>query len=253
MASTESSGDPTALLSVVAAELGDPLAAGLADYASSNPAPDTVNALELAAYATRSLERTPVAAESFAYAIDGRRSMVALAPGEAFTLWLTAAQARSLAVETTSGRVMAIMEARVPVTPSSLRPDPDLTLTRTTPTGPLPTDRLVEVNLTATFAPGAPIGCYDVAEFVPSGLAPLTGAQGATDDRGITWPSSVVGQEVRFCAYNGADTGHVARLRYFARVVNEGTFRWEPAIMQLPSAPELLTISSTGTATIGTR
>ena len=57
--STESSGDPTALLAVVAAGLGDPLAAGLADYASSNPAPDTVNAMELAAYAARSLERMP--------------------------------------------------------------------------------------------------------------------------------------------------------------------------------------------------
>ena len=147
---------------------------------------------------------------------------------------------------------MAIVEARVPVAPSSLRPNPDLTLTRTIPTGPLPTDRLVEVNLTATFAPGTPIGCYDVAEFAPSGLAPLTGAREGTDERGITWPSSVVGQEVRFCAFNGVDAGHVARLRYLARVVNEGTFRWEPAIMQLPSAPELLAISSTGTATIGT-
>ncbi|MGZ8438133.1 MAG: alpha-2-macroglobulin family protein, partial [Candidatus Limnocylindrales bacterium] len=249
---TESSGDPTALLAVVASGLGDPLATGLADYASSNPAPDTVNALELAAYATRSLERMPVAAASFAYAIDGRRSVVALEPGEAFTLSLTAEQARSLAVETTSGRVMAIVEARVPVAPSSLRPHPDLALTRTIPTGPLPTDRLVEVNLTATFAPGAPTGCYDVTEFVPSGLAPLTGGQGGTDDRGITWPSSVVGQEVRFCVYNSADTGRTARLRYLARVVNEGTFSWEPAIMQLPSAPELLAISSSGTATIGT-
>jgi len=251
--STESSGDPTALLAVVAAGLSDPLAVGLADYGWSNPAPDTVNALELAAYATRSLSRVPAAAASFAYTVDGRRSVVDLGPGGAFGLSLTAEQARSLSVETISGRVAAIVEARIPVEPSSLRRHPDLTLTRTIPASPIPTDRLVEVNLTATFAPSAPNGCYDVVEFVPSGLAPLTGGLGETDERGITWPSSVVGQEVRFCASNSARTGHTARLRYLARVVNEGTFSWEPAIMQLPGAPELLAMTPSGTAAIGTR
>jgi hypothetical protein len=251
--STEGSGDPTALVAALAAALGDPLAARLADYASANPAPDTVNALELAAYATRSIERMPAATASFAYTVDGRRSVVALEPGEAFTLSLTAEQARNLSAETISGRVMAIVEARVPVAPSSLRPHPDLALTRTIPTGTIPTDGLVEVNLTATFSSGAPDGCYDVAEFAPSGLAPLTGRLGETDEQGITWPSSVIGQAVRFCAFNSADSGRTARLRYLARVVNEGTFAWESAVMQLPGAPELLAISRPGTATIGSR
>jgi hypothetical protein len=179
--------------------------------------------------------------------------VAALEPGRAFTLSLTAEQARSLSVETISGRVMAIVEARVPVAPSSLRAHPDLALTRTIPTGTIPTDGLVEVNLTATFSPGAPDGCYDVAEYAPSGLAPLTGWLGGTDKQGITWPSSIIGQAVRFCALNSADTGRTSQLRYLARVVNEGTFLWEPAVMQLPGSPELLAISGSGTATIGTR
>ena len=251
--STAGGADPTALLAVVAAGLGDPLAAGMADYAQSNPAADTVNALELAAYATRSLERTPAAAASFAYTVDGHRSVVLLEPGNAFTLPLTAAQAASLSVETLSGRVGTAVEARVPVAPGSLRPHADLTLTSEMANQPIPADKIVVVDLTAKFAGGAPAGCYDVVERVPSGLAPLSIGQGEADERGITWPSSVVGQEVRFCAGNDGKTGHTAQLRYLARVVNEGTFTWEPAIMQLPGAPEMLAITPAGTATIGTR
>jgi hypothetical protein len=251
-ARTADGADATALLAVVAAGVGDPVATGLADYAWAHPATDTVNALELAAYATRALTRTPARAAAFAYTVDGRRTVVQLDPGEAFTLQLTAAQVETLSVEALSGQVGATVEARVPVAPSSLRPHPDLTLARASLTQPIPADRILEVNLTASFSAGALTGCYDVAEEVPSGLAPLAVGWGRTDERGITWPSSMVGQEVRFCADNDPATGRSARLRYLARVVNEGTFTWEPAIMQFASAPELLAVTPTWTLRIGT-
>ncbi len=251
-ARTADGADATALLAVVAAGVGDPVATGLADYAWTHPAADAVNALELTAYATRALARTPAAAAAFAYTVDGRRTVVQLDAGEAFTLKLAAAQVATLSVEALSGRVGATVEARVPVAPSSLRPHPDLALTRASLAQPIPADRILEVNLTASFGPGAPAGCYDVVEVVPSGLAPIAVGWGRTDERGITWPSSVVGQEVRFCATNDPATGRSAKLRYLARVVNEGTFSWEPAIMQLESAPELLAVTPAWTARIGT-
>jgi hypothetical protein len=251
---TDDHADASALLAVVAAGIGDPVAAGLADYAWSNPAPDTVNALELAAYARRTIERTPAAATSFAYTVDGQRSTVQLEPGETFTIRLTVAQARTLMVEPLSGRVGAAVEARVPVEASSLRPHADLRLARADLAQPIAADGIVEVNLTATFADTAPNGCYDVVEQVPSGLAPIAGWWGRSDDDAdIFWPSSVVGQEVRFCAPNDVETGRTTRLRYLARVVNEGTFAWEPAVMQLAGAPELLAITPAGTALIGAR
>jgi uncharacterized protein YfaS (alpha-2-macroglobulin family) len=250
---TDDGADATALLAIVAAEIGDPLAARMADYAWSNPAGDAVNALELTAYAQRTLERTPAAEASFAYSADGRRSTVRLEPGETFSLPLTAAQAATLTAETLTGQVGVAVEARVPVAPTSLRPHPDVGLTRTGPSQPIPTDRIIEVNLQATFADTAPEGCYEVTELVPSGLAPLTTwwTTETGDDTDITWPSSVVGQEVGFCAWNDEETGRTAHLRYLARVVNEGTFAWEPAVMQLPAAPELLAVTPAGTASIG--
>ena len=166
---TDDGADATALLSVVAAGIGNSLAAGMAEYALANPATDTINATELTAYARRTLERTPAAAASFAYTVEGMRSTVSLAPGDAFGLRLTAAQAATLTAETMTGQVGVTVEARVPVAAGSLRPHADLALTRTLPGDPIAPDRIVEVNLTATFADTAPDRCYDVTEQVPSG------------------------------------------------------------------------------------
>jgi alpha-2-macroglobulin len=248
---TADGADPTALLAVVAAGLGDPLAADLAEYAFSHPAIDTENSLELAAYAARYLVRTPGESAAFAYTVGGARSVVRLAAGQAFTLTLTAEQAANLAVEKVSGSVGVAIEARVAVTPDSLRPSTDLTLTRKLPTMPIALDKVVYVDLAASFGARAPDGCYDVVELVPSGLAPLTISDGQYGQTGVTWPSSVVGQEVRFCAYNDVSTGRAAHLRYAARVVNAGKFAWEPATMQLAAAPELLAATPSGTATVG--
>jgi hypothetical protein len=248
---TADGSDATALLAVVAAGLGDPLAASLADYAAANPAPDAFDALELVAYARRTLDRTPATTASFAYTVEGRRRVVELEAGGAFWLPLTANQAGGLAVESLSGRVGIAVEGRVPVAASSLVTHRDLSLTRELPSRPIPADGLVEVNLAVEFEAGAPDGCYDVREVVPSGLAPLTMGWGQTDEEGITWPWSVVGQEVRFCASNDAESGRTARLRYVARVVNEGTFAWEPAVMQFANAAELMAVAPAATVTIG--
>jgi hypothetical protein len=246
--------EATALLSVVAAGLGDPVAAGLAEYVQSNPGTESTQALELAAYAARGVERTRPGAVSFAYTVSGTRTVVALEPGEASTLSLTAEQRTGLSAEVIAGQVAVAVESRVVVEPATLKPHAALTLKRTVPANPVPADRFVVVELTATFAGGAPENfCYDVVELVPSGLAPLETGRGEPNDIGVIGPSSVVGQEVTFCATNDTRTGHKARMSYTARVVNEGTFTWEPAVMQLAGAPEALAVAAAGTTTIGSR
>ncbi len=247
----EATVEATALLGVVAAGLGDPVAAGLAEYVVSNPGHETTQALELAAYAARGLERTPAGSASFAYTVGGKRSVMTLEPGEAFSMALTADQRSGLSAEPISGQVAVAVQSRVTVEPSTLKPHAGLTLARAVP-ATLPADRVVVVDLTATFGPDAPEnGCYDVVELVPSGLAPLAIGRGEPDESGVVGPSSVVGQEVTFCATNDARTGHTARMRYTARVVNPGTFTWEPAIMQLAGAPEMLALTPAASTTIG--
>jgi len=184
--------------------------------------------------------------------VDGQRRVVKLEAGDSFTLELTAGQRAGLALERLTGAVSVAMETTVGVAVSGLRPSADLTLKRTVLTGPIPTGRVVVVDLEATFSESAPeSGCYDVVELVPSGLAPLTIFNVYSEESGVVWPSSIVGQTVTFCATNTAREGHRAHLRYMARIVSEGTFTWEPAVMQLGGAPELLAFVPPTSAVIG--
>jgi hypothetical protein len=177
---------------------------------------------------------------------------VSLEAGEAFGLTLTDDQRSTLRLESVSGTVGVAVEGRVVVAPATLDPHPDLTLTRAAATAdPIAAGRIVVVDLVATFTASAPSGCYDVVELAPSGLAPLTLGLVEADDAGVSWPTSVVGQEVRFCADNDERTGHTAHLRYRARVVSEGTYAWEPAVMQFPGAPELLAVAPGRTVVVG--
>ncbi len=249
--------ETTSLLAVLAADLGDPLAAGLARYVIDNPSSESIHDLDLAAWAGHVVEHAPASPASFAYTVDGVRTAVDLKAGEVLSLALTDAQRSTLRLEPGSGSVGVTVEGRIAVAPSTLIPHASLKLTRAAPTGAISPDRIVVVDLTATFAADAPAGCYDVTELVPSGLAPLVDGrlEDSEDetDASVAWPTSVVGQEVRFCAGNDALTGHTARLRYRARVVNEGSFSWEPAVMQLPGAPELLALTPTGVVTVEAR
>ena len=252
-ADPEATLETTSLLAVLAADLGDPLATGLARYVMDNPSTESIHDLDLAAWAEHVVEHTPASATSFAYTLDGVRTTVELKAGETLSLVLTDAQRSTLRLEPGTGAVGVTVEGRIAAAPSTLTSHASLKLTRAAPTGAVAADRIVTVNLTATFSNDAPAGCYDVTDLVPSGLAPIVDGYWQESDElgaGVTWPTSVIGQEVRFCADNDARTGHQALLRYRARVVNEGSFTWEPAVMQLPGAPELLAVTPAGSVTV---
>ena len=114
------------------------------------------------------------------------------------------------------------------------------------------------VDLQVAFGPSAlEAPCYEVVEEVPSGLAPLPSWDVGTGNA-VLGPTSVVGQRVTFCVPNPIheDVGVAIRdgtLRYLARVVNEGTFTWERAVMQLVGAADVGTTVQGGSVTIGTR
>jgi len=248
--------EATALLAIVAAGLGDPLAAGMVDYVANNPSRETSHALDLAASIQRILERTPATAASFAYTVDGQRTPVRLEPGESVTLSLTAEQRSSLVVERLSGQIGVAVAWRALTDVSALRPDPALGISRSlpeVPDGPIPTDRLVTIDLRVTFADAAlDSGCYEVVEEVPSGLAPIAAQWDSGGTMDIIWPDVVVGQRVTFCVPNpGANDARTGHLRYAARVVNEGTYAWEPAVMQLEGVPEAIAVTKGGTVRIG--
>jgi hypothetical protein len=164
---------------------------------------------------------------------------------------LTPAQRAGLVVERLSGEIGIAITARTPISIADVARDTDLSLSRTVASRVLPTDALVVVELAATFT-GAALRstCYEVEEVVPSGLVPLATASVRAIGSYIG-PSSIVGQRVTFCVPFGAGAGPTARMRYVARVVNAGEFRWEPAIMHLGSPDDGAAVAPGETTRIG--
>jgi hypothetical protein len=244
----------TADLALVAAGIGDPIGPSLAAYVDANPAHDTLHVLDQVGYIERTLARTPAAAASFSYTVGGRRSVVDLQPGDAFTIVLTAGQREGLRLEPLGGQVAMSASWTQPTEAGSLKLDPALKLKRTvTPAGSIPTDRLVVVDLTPTFGAFAVHGCYQVVDLVPSGLAPVSRTDSWVGDDGTMAPYDIVGQRVEFCASNDPKATRVTKLRYLARVVTPGVYTWEPAVIQLTGAPEAVGFTGMSRLTISDR
>jgi hypothetical protein len=246
----------TALWALVAVEVGDPYADEAEAYVEANPANDDLSALQQLAYARRAIERTPAAAASFAYTVDGTRAVVSLDPGASRTLTLTAPQRATLQLEPISGEVAVATTWRVALDPATVTPDPNMTLKRTvTPAGAVLPGQVVKVDLQLTFA-NKPLGgaCTDVVDMAPSGLEPLAASPSWLDPQrqppAILSPYLIAGQKVAFCG--SLEPGRISvTMRYFARVVTPGTYVWEPASAQSTVAKESITL--TGATTIELR
>ena len=251
--------EATALLSLVAAGLGDPLAMKAEAYVEATPPTDQLFVLQELAFVQRALDRTPSAAASFAFTVDGARRVVELRPGESRTFVLTAAQRATLSLQALSGQVGVAASWQTPLVPSASNSDPALRLTRSVrPVGS--SQSLYEVTLRATFGPQALVGSYVVTDLLPSGLAPATrfaSWQVAAESEGVpaaspspaaevvAWPCAVEGQRVLFVVAPTQEHRTVA-MHYLARVVTGGDYAWEPAVLQSASAPQSLTFTPPG-------
>jgi uncharacterized protein YfaS (alpha-2-macroglobulin family) len=230
----------TALVAVLTAALGDTRAPLFWAYVEANPDRDRLEVLSGVAYAAKMLDRLPRKTTSFAYTVDGARSVVELEAGRSFEVDLTAAQLASLSIEELAGSIGVTTSWREPISPTALRPDPDVTITRTiSPSKSLSSADFVTVLLSVKFGSQAARGCHQVTDIVPSGLTPVGAIAAWIDpDSGETVPAGQAimpydqsGSRVFFCADPVDGRGSVV-LRYYARVVTPGTYAWEPAIAE---------------------
>ena len=244
--------DAASLLALVAAGVGDPVAASLDRYVREVRTSEGLYALSGIGVIRWTLDRLPRAAATFAWTVDGERHEEALAPGASWSVALTERQRAGLQLETIEGAIAVVASwTRVP-SPADLPSGELVTIERTvTPAGGASTTGLVKVRLHVVFAPTVPSGCWDVSDRTPSGLAPLAsvhGWPGGEDSRLVIWPYEVSGQRVGWCLDPSARRDVV--LGYSARLVSAGTFTWEPAVVQSVSAPEIGATTPVTTYTI---
>ena len=238
--SAETSITTTALLAIVASGLGDPLAAGMDAYVEAYPPSDTLVDLQRALAARLWAERTPGAPATLSMTVDGSTRKIAVQPDAPTWLTLTPAQLASASLTPGTGQVIVTSDWEGPLDPTSLHRDGITTFKReVTPSGPVPIDGVVTVRYTVELNADADAGCWLVTDLVPSGLAPIgvgtNGWFGEDEEEASAaqdeTPWQVDGQRVDFCVERDPKRP-VVTLRYIARVVSPGTYRWEPAVIQ---------------------
>ncbi|MEP6638339.1 MAG: Ig-like domain-containing protein [Chloroflexota bacterium] len=250
----------TALMAMLAAANGDPLAGRLWSSVEADPGTEAPYGLQAVGFVSRLLERDAPRTATFAYTVAGTRQSVELKAGEAFHISLSHEQFGSFTIESVSGQIGVTTSWQEAVKPSAFAEDPDLTISRQiTPGGTIGTAALVVVDLTVHLGPKAPLGCHLVTDLVPSGLVPVGNLEGWVDPnnenapRNATYPFAETGQRVSFCAERGSERGgtqSVAHLRYFARVVTAGTYAWEPAVAESRSEAGRAAITEASVVTI---
>ena len=248
----------TALIAVLTAAVGDTRAPLFWAYVEDNPAVDELEVLPAAAYATEMLAHLQVRPASFAYTVDGTRTVITLEQGRSFEFGLTAKQLAALTIEQIAGAVGVTTSWHETILPTALQPDPDITISRSVrPVATIGSADLVTVDLTVTFGPQAATGCHQVTELVPSGLAPVGSLASWVDPNseppvttnGATMPYDQSGPRVFFCA-DPSSPSAAQILRYFARVVTPGTYVWEPAIAESRSQDGLASRTAAGVVDI---
>jgi hypothetical protein len=235
----------TGRLAIVAAALGDPLAAGMDAEITAHPPQDTLLDLERALAGSWWAKVTPRADAAASLTLDGKTTRVAITAGQPVVLRVTPAQRAGLRIDPVSGSVLVVSDWEGPVAAGDLTPASGETITRTVaPAGTIGATKTVTVTFQVKLGAAVDDGCTRVTDLAPSGLAPISANQvwdgeedPESDTTSVIGPWQVVGQRVEFCVTPDPNLP-VQTLRYLARVVTPGTYRWEPAVLQSSVASE---------------
>ena len=248
----------TARLAIVAAWLGEPVAADMDAWLDTHPPKTTLVELERALAAAGWVRRLPASDAVAALTVNGQRTDVRIDGSRPVTVVLTPAQLPGATLEPVSGKVLVTTRSEQPLDPASFTAPDGQEITRTvSPAGSVSVTDAVVVTLRVRLAAPEEPACWAVTELVPSGLVPVTrgGWEGDEEEdedgtfESVEGPWDVVGQRVSFCV--AVDPDHpVLTLRYVARVVTPGTYRWEETVLQSEVDPGAGTVLPASSITI---
>ena len=208
------------------------------------------------------LTQTDRSPAKFTYTVDGKSENVELKNGETKTIELTRDSLNTLAFSGISGKVSVTSFYEATTDPSKVNKNNNISIERSyLVNGSKPTELhdgdIVKVSLTPRIGKDALPGDYQLVDFLPSGLKPVTDPytinksySGGCD--GISYPTQVVNGTLYFNVYGGYQDPHCPdiKVNYYARVVSKGDFTANPALIQSTRDLEYLNISNTETVHI---
>lgn len=250
--------EATSLAAILGAALADELAPALFEYTTTEGTTDLLIALEQISFLSGALPNLSADPVRVRYSLGDRRVDKTIADGGSLTLRVTPAQVRALDIEVVSGNLGVASAYEEALDPASVRSDPDVRMTRAYQGASgsrvtLSEGDLALITLSFTLSARAASGCYQVSDFLPSGLRPVTTYQQqafAEREQGgenVWIPYDTVGQRVSFCVYRGQKP---PQIRYHARVLGTGTYTADPVVLQSQQVPDSIDLGTALTVEI---
>ncbi len=179
---------------------------------------------------------------SLTYEINGKKTEVKLKNGQSQTQSFTADQLSNISFSNIQGKPAALLVLNTYQDPASLNKNNDLSVKRSFWVNGKQVTQInegdtVTVRLEYSIAKNAIDGGYQIVDYLPSGLRPITDLW----QRGLStsynqcsqkgYPVSVDGNKVYFSAYQPNSCGKYT-VEYYARAAAKGTFNVNPPLIQ---------------------
>lgn len=236
----------TTLAAQLAGILAEEQQDALYKYVNENYTTDILIYLERLSYAEYALPLSSPEPVTFTYELDGQAQTKNLEKGKTFKLVLTPEQAQNIKFTSVQGQVGLTQLTQVPLEPENITKSSNVSISRMYTVGGRQQQNfneadLVEVQLSYKLGQKAFGGCYQVTDYLPSGLRPIANlASRGISDKEAWYPYEVNGQKVSFCTYRQSKQEPIV---YYARVISKGKYLGESAIIQSQKSPTDLNLS----------
>ena len=229
----------TALVAVLAAKLDQPQAHGLFAYATSNPQHQTI--LQRLHFITLNIGEPTENPPAITYRIFGEETTRTLYHGMAHTLNIPVENFDQFELVAVAGQVSATSTTPQEITPTATTDD--VTITRRF-VGDFDGTSLIRVEITIAFGENALPNQYQVTDFLPAGLTPVSQSSRMSRAAGMhrhhIFAPATLDNRVTFMVHNRPERRQATTFYYYARVVTPGTFYALPPIVQSVTATDYI-------------
>jgi len=250
--------EATSTVALLAATLNMPQMLGLHQYASRLRTSDLHIAIERLSFIVHEIENHTATPASITYRMFGEEFTRDLSRGRSFTLRIPTQNMNEFELTSVTGAVGAVSIQRVPLEEVDII-DNDITVSRTflraggqEVTDAFEQDELIRVQITIDYSRKSIHGSYLVTDFLPAGLAFVSGSARFRSPRtgNDHWVHVTTdGQRVTFYDFNSRFDG-VRVYYYYARVISPGTFTAEGTLVQNLGARTYMTLGEDDTITV---
>jgi len=255
----------TGTIGIIASELGyEHDADALWEYMITHEPERNLDSIEELLFMRSALAKETEDKASFTYHTPSRNETITLENGMVQHLTLSSSDLKALRFSGVHGKIRAIVSFEQDKNPDALQKNGELSITRTylvdgKPVSEFKDGDIVQVQIDPNIAESALDGTYQIVDYLPSGLKPITrtyetGLENTGTECDPTWyPVRIQNEAVYFLTYKGFDKTEYCTNRtinYYARVVTKGTYNANPSLIQSMQNLESLNVSKQDAVTV---